>query len=152
MEAEELDKFPAQEREELILIYQSKGLSEAEATSVADRLLGQDGAAVDTLAREELGIDPKELGGSAWVAGASSFLLFSIGAIFPVAPFFFLTGTIAVVASLLSGGVALALIGFGTSLFTGRGILFSAFRQIAIGYAAAAVTYGVGAVVGVSLT
>lgn len=151
-EADELQRFPDQEREELILIYQSKGLSEAEATSVADRLLGQDGAAVDTLAREELGVDPKELGGSAWVAGGSSFVLFSIGAIFPVAPFFFLTGTIAVIASLLSGGFALAMIGIGTSLFTGRGVLFSAFRQIAIGYAAAAVTYGVGAVVGVSLT
>ena len=103
LEASELEMFPEQEREELILIYQSKGLSEAEATSVADRLLGQDGAAVDTLAREELGIDPKELGGSAWVAGASSFMLFAIGAIFPVAPFFFLTGATAVIASLASG-------------------------------------------------
>lgn len=152
LEANELELFPEQEREELILIYQSKGLSETEATSVADRLLSQDGAAVDTLAREELGIDPSELGGSAWVAGASSFLLFSIGAIFPVAPFFCLTGTTAVIASLLSGGVALALIGFGTSLFTGRGVLFSAGRQLLIGYAAAGVTYAVGALVGVSLT
>jgi VIT1/CCC1 family predicted Fe2+/Mn2+ transporter len=152
LEASELQEFPEQEREELILIYQSKGLSEAEAKSVADRLLSQDGVAVDTLAREELGIDPKELGGSAWVAGASSFMLFAIGAIFPVAPFFFLTGTTAVIASLASGGFALALIGFGTSLFTGRGIVFSAFRQILIGYAAAGVTYGVGALVGVSLT
>ena len=152
MEASELEMFPEQEREELILIYQSKGLSEAEATSVADRLLSQDGAAVDTLAREELGIDPKELGGSAWVAAASSFMLFALGAIFPVAPFFFLTGATAVIASLVSGGVALALIGFGTSLFTGRGVVFSAVRQILIGYAAAGVTYAVGALVGVSLT
>jgi len=151
LEALELKQFPDQEREELVLIYQSKGLSEQEAASVADRLLSQDGAAVDTLAREELGIDPKELGGSAWVAGLSSFMLFAVGAIFPVAPFFFLTGTTAVIASLALSGVALALIGLGTSLFTGRGIAFSALRQILIGYAAAAITYGVGALVGVSL-
>jgi vacuolar iron transporter family protein len=152
LEASELEKFPEEEREELVLIYQSKGLSESEAKSVADRLLGQDGAAVDTLAREELGIDPKELGGSAWVAGLSSFMLFAIGAIFPVAPFFFLTGGTAVIASLGLSGIALALIGFGTSLFTGRGVVFSAVRQILIGYAAAAITYGVGALVGVSLS
>jgi len=151
LEATELKQFPDEEREELILIYQSKGLSEKEATSVADRLLSQDGAAVDTLAREELGIDPSELGGSAWVAGLSSFMLFAIGAIFPVAPFFFLTGATAVIASLLFSGVALALIGFGTSLFTGRSIWFSVLRQILIGYAAAGITFGVGALVGVSL-
>ena len=152
LEASELKQFPDEEREELILIYQSKGLSEKEATSVADRLLSQDGAAVDTLAREELGIDPSELGGSAWVAGVSSFMLFAVGAIFPVAPFFFLAGATAVIASLLFSGVALALIGFGTSLFTGRSIGFSVLRQILIGYAAAGITYGVGALVGVSLS
>ena len=152
MEKSELEAFPEEEREELILIYESKGLSTAEATSVADRLLKQDGAAVDTLAREELGIDPTELGGSAWVAAMSSFLLFATGAIFPVAPFFLFTGTFAVVASLAFSGVALVMIGAGTSLFTGRGLVFSAARQLLIGYAAAAVTYGVGALVGVSLT
>ncbi|WP_421725617.1 VIT1/CCC1 transporter family protein [Bauldia sp.] len=151
MERSELAQFPEQERQELVLIYQAKGLTEEEAKSVADRLLADDGAAVDTLAREELGIDPKELGGSAWVAGASSFFLFALGAIFPVAPFFFLTGTAAMVAALASSGGALILIGIGTSLFTGRGVMFSALRQLLIGYAAAAITYGVGALVGVSL-
>ena len=77
--------------------------------------------ALDTLVREELGIDPEELGGSAWTAAASSFLLFAVGAIFPVAPFFWLSGMPALVASLAAGGVALILIGAGTSLFTGRG-------------------------------
>lgn len=151
MERDELKQFPEQEREELVLIYQSKGLSETEAASVADRLLAKDGAAIDTMAREELGIDPKELGGSAWVAGASSFFLFSIGAIFPVAPFFFLIGTMAIVTSLALSGLALIMIGIGTSLFTGRGVVFSALRQLLIGYAAAGITYGVGVLVGVSL-
>ena len=151
MEREELERFPEEEREELVLIYQAKGLSESEAQSVADRLLAQGEAAIDTMAREELGIDPDELGGSAWVAAGSSFVLFAIGAIVPVVPFFFLTGTLAVVVSLLFSGVALCLIGVGTSLFTGRGIVYSALRQLLIGYAAAAITYGVGALIGVSL-
>ena len=90
LEAAELESNPAEEREELILIYQAKGLSEVQATEIADRLLSDKATAVDTLAREELGIDPEELGGSAWIAAISSFFLFACGAIFPVAPFFLL--------------------------------------------------------------
>jgi VIT1/CCC1 family predicted Fe2+/Mn2+ transporter len=150
-EAEELREAPEEEKEELVLIYQAKGLEEAQARALADRLLSNPETALDTLAREELGIDPGELGGSAWQAGASSFLLFSAGAIVPVAPFFFLTGTAAFATSLAASAVALMTIGFGTSLFTGRSGVFSALRQLAIGSAAAAITYGVGRVVGVSL-
>jgi VIT1/CCC1 family predicted Fe2+/Mn2+ transporter len=118
--------------------------------SPARRRRGGD-TALDTLAREELGIDPEELGGSAWQAGASSFLLFSLGTIVPVAPFFFLTGSAAFVTSLAAGAAALMAIGVGTSLFTGRSMVFSALRQLLIGAAAAGITYGVGKVVGVSL-
>jgi len=150
-EAEELKQSPEEEMEELALIYQAKGLGEAEAHKLATRLLSQKEIALDTLVREELGIDPKQLGGSAWAAAGTSFLLFSAGAIFPVAPFFFLTGTAAVLASLVSAGVALAAVGAGTSLFTGRGIAFSATRQLAIGYAAALVTYGIGRLAGIAL-
>jgi VIT1/CCC1 family predicted Fe2+/Mn2+ transporter len=98
-----------------------------------------------------LGVDPEELGGSAWVAAASSFGLFALGAIFPIAPYFFLTGLPAAMGSLGASGVALFLIGAGTSLFTGRGVLFSGARQLAVGYAAAAVTWGIGHLVGVGL-
>ncbi len=150
-EAMELEEVPEEEKEELVLIYQAKGLSEAEARALADKLLSDKDTALDTLVREELGIDPNELGGSAWGAAGTSFLLFSIGAIFPVAPYFFFSGWSALLASLASAGVALAVIGAGTSLFTGRGALFSAFRQLAIGFAAAGVTYGIGSFVGVSL-
>jgi VIT1/CCC1 family predicted Fe2+/Mn2+ transporter len=150
-EAMELQESPEEEKEELVLIYQAKGLSEAEARALAERLLSQKGVALETLVREELGIDPKKLGGSAWAAAATSFFLFAAGAIFPVAPFFFLSGTAALVASLACSGLALAAVGAGTSLFTGRGILFSAARQVAIGYAAALVTYGVGRLAGVAL-
>ena len=85
-EAMELQEVPEEEKEELVLIYQAKGLSEAEAKSLADQLLSDKDTALDTLVREELGIDPEELGGSAWGAGITSFFLFSFGAIFPVAP------------------------------------------------------------------
>jgi VIT1/CCC1 family predicted Fe2+/Mn2+ transporter len=151
-EASELEQSPEEEKQELVLIYQAKGLEEAQARALADELLSRKDAALDTLVREELGIDPEELGGSPWAAAASSFLLFATGAIFPVAPFFFLQGSAAVIASIALSGAALAAIGAGTSLFTGRGVLFSAVRQLLIGYAAAAVTFGVGRLVGVSLS
>jgi VIT1/CCC1 family predicted Fe2+/Mn2+ transporter len=150
-EAQELREVPEEEKEELVLIYQAKGIAEPQARALADRLLAEKHSALDTLAREELGIDPNELGGSAWAAAAWSFILFSMGAIVPVAPFLLLSGKAAFIASIVASGVALAVIGAGTSLFTGRGAVFSALRQLAIGLAAAAVTYGAGALVGTSL-
>jgi len=151
IEADELARMPEEEKEEMVLIYQAKGLDEATARALADRLMANKDSALDTLAREELGIDPDELGGSPWAAAGASFALFSVGAIFPVAPFFFLGGVAALAASLAASGVALVMIGAGTSLFTGRGILVSAARQVLIGYAAAAVTYAIGRLVGVTL-
>jgi VIT1/CCC1 family predicted Fe2+/Mn2+ transporter len=150
-EAAELMEVPEEEKEELVLIYRSKGIEETQARALAERLLADKDTALDTLAREELGIDPKELGGSPWEAAGASFLLFSVGAIFPVIPFFVLQGSAAVIASLVLSGAALAVIGGGTSLFTGRNGLFSALRQLAIGYAAAGVTYGLGMLAGATL-
>jgi VIT1/CCC1 family predicted Fe2+/Mn2+ transporter len=150
-EASELATAPEEERQELALIYEAKGLSTAEAESLAGRLIGDKRTALDTLVREELGIDPGALGGSAWGAAATSFCLFALGAIFPVAPYCFLHGEQAVIGSIVATSVALAALGAATSLFTGRGILSSALRQLAIGYAAALVTFGIGRLVGVSL-
>jgi VIT1/CCC1 family predicted Fe2+/Mn2+ transporter len=135
----------------MALIYQAKGLSEAQAQALAKELMSNKETALDTLAREELGIDPDELGGSPWAAAASSFGLFATGAIFPVIAFFWLDGPAALAVSLALSGLALVLIGAGTSLFTGRSLAFSALRQLLTGYAAAAVTYGIGRLVGVSL-
>jgi vacuolar iron transporter family protein len=151
VEADELARMPEEEKEEMVLIYQAKGLEEAQARALADRLMDNKQTALDTLVREELGIDPGELGGSPWTAAASSFALFAIGAIFPVVPFFWLGGIPALLASLACSGLALVLIGAGTSLFTGRGLAISALRQLLIGFAAAGVTYGVGHLVGVSV-
>ena len=114
-------------------------------------MLGQKDIALDTLVREELGIDPKKLGGSAWAAGGTSFVLFAAGAIFPVLPYFFQSGQAAMIWSLVLSGIALTVVGVGTSLFTGRGMLFSASRQLAFGYAAALLTYGLGRLAGAAI-
>ena len=151
-EAQELEQVPDEEQEELALIYQAKGLPEDQAKALAARLISNKETALDTLAREELGIDPDELGGSPWTAGGTSFFLFAAGAIVPVAPFFTLAGDAAVIASLALSGLALFVIGAGTSLFTGRGVVFSGVRQLIIGYAAAGITYGIGHVIGVAVT
>jgi VIT1/CCC1 family predicted Fe2+/Mn2+ transporter len=150
-EAAELEQVPEEEQEELALIYQAKGLPEELAKTLARQLIANKQTALDTLVREELGIDPDELGGSAWAAAGTSFMLFSLGAIFPVAPYFGLAGTPALAASLAASGVALFLIGAGTSLFTGRGIWFSGVRQLVVGLAAAGVTFGIGRLIGVAV-
>src|SRR5712671_6964081 len=151
IEKAELEQEPEEEIEEIALIYEAKGLPRPQAEALARQMMANKETALDTLVREELGIDPDELGGSAWTAAASSFFLFSVGAVFPVAPFLFLQGWMAVIASLVASGVALALIGAGTSLFTGRGIGFSAMRQLLVGYAAAAITYAIGMLAGVTV-
>ena len=107
--------------------------------------------ALDTLVGEELGIDPDDLGGSAWGAAASSFCLFAIGAIFPILGFLFLAGSSAIIVGIVSSCLALFAIGAGTSLFTGRGVVFSGLRQIGIGLGAAAITFGIGRLIGVGL-
>ncbi|MGA7675842.1 MAG: VIT1/CCC1 family protein [Rhizomicrobium sp.] len=150
-EAEELKQMPDEEREELVLIYQAKGLGESEAQALAARLMANKDTALDTLVREELGLDPKELGGSAWAAAGWSFCLFAGGAIVPVLPLFFLHGMAATTASIAFSAIALAAVGAGTSLFTGRSALFSAGRQVVFGAAAAAITYGIGMLAGLAL-
>jgi len=151
-EEDELAEFPDEEKEELVLIYLAKGLDREEANSIAERVMNNKGAALDTLVREELGINPDDLGGSAWAAAASSFVVFTIGAIIPVLPFLLLKGPDAVLAAAAASAVALFAIGAVTSLFTARGAWFSGLRQLMIGAAAAAVTYGAGHLFGVAVS
>lgn len=151
IEREELEAVPEEEREELVLIYQAKGLSSEEVGELADRLMSSPAQALDTLAREELGIDPAELGGSATVAAATSFVLFAIGATVPIIPFLFLDGGAAIAVSAVCSAAALFGIGALITLMTGRGVLFSGTRQVLIGLGAAALTFGLGAVVGGSV-
>jgi VIT1/CCC1 family predicted Fe2+/Mn2+ transporter len=149
VEREELLNVPQEEEEELTLIYQSKGLSAEQARLMARSIVGGDiGRAVDTLAREELGIDPDELGGSAWVAAFTSFLLFAAGAIVPVIPFLFTSGMPAVVASIVVSAAALMLVGAAITVVTGSSIIKTGGRQVLLGLVAAAITFGLGSLVG----
>ncbi len=151
IEADELKEAPEEEQEELALIYQAKGLAKDEAQSLASKLMADKDHALETLTREELGLDPAELGGSSWEAAIASFMLFIVGALSPVTPFIFLSGSTAILTSIGASAVALFLIGAVISLLTGRNALFSGIRQLLIGGAAAGVTFGVGKLIGVAV-
>lgn len=152
IETAELAAAPAEETNELALIYQAKGLTEEQARSLAERLMANPETARETLVREELGIDPAELGGSAWQAAGTSAMLFSVGAIVPVLPFFFLSASAAVIASVAGSAVALFLIGAGITLLTGRSVWYSGARQLLFGAVAAGLTYGVGSLLGAKIS
>jgi VIT1/CCC1 family predicted Fe2+/Mn2+ transporter len=151
-EAEEIEQTPLAEQRELALIFQAKGMPKEDAQRVAAQIMQDKQGALDTLAREELGIDPAELGGNPLSAAATSFGLFSAGAIFPVAPFFWLSGHSAMGASVGASAAVLAAVGMLTSLFNGRPPWYSAARQLIFGCLAAGVTYGIGALLGTSLS
>jgi VIT1/CCC1 family predicted Fe2+/Mn2+ transporter len=151
-EKRELDLAPEEEAQELALIYQAKGLNPKQAAKLADQIIADPTIALDTLAREELGIDPQELGGSAWEAAITSFLLFAIGAIIPVSPFIFTSGSQAVILSLVLSAIGLFFLGAAITILTGRSALVSGLRQALFGMVAAAITYGIGRLIGVSIT
>ena len=152
VEADELREAPAEEEEELALIYQSKGVPEEQAKAVAAKIIrGDPRAALDTLAREELAIDPEELGGSAAVAAFTSFAMFAAGAVVPVLPFVFGVGEVATAASAVLSGVALFVVGALITLVTGQPALRAGLRQLGFGAAAAAITFAVGALLGVAI-
>ncbi|SRR5581483_1822336 len=152
IEAEEITESPEEELEELTLIYQSKGLPEGRARELASHMMEDQTHILDTLAREELGIDPEELGGSAYEAAFTSFFLFAVGAIFPIFPYLFWGGALAIYLSLAISGLGLFIIGAAITLMTGRGVLYSGFRQVLVGLAAAGLTYGVGKLIGISVS
>lgn len=148
VERAELTEMPEEEREELVLIYEAKGIERPNAERLADRLLADREEALATLVREELGIDPGDLGGSAWTAAIASFALFAIGAVIPLISYVFLEGDSAIALSVALSAAGLFGLGAATALITGRGIVYSGMRQLLIGVAAAAITYGVGSLIG----
>jgi VIT1/CCC1 family predicted Fe2+/Mn2+ transporter len=151
MEQEELEMSPKEEEEELSLIYQAKGLPEHEAALLARRIIANPRTAIDTLAREELGLDPAQLG-SPWIAAGSSFLAFVSGAFLPVIPFIFASGQPAWIASAVLSCLGLFATGAVISIFTARGPVISGFRMLAIGLSASAVTFGAGWLFGASMS
>jgi VIT1/CCC1 family predicted Fe2+/Mn2+ transporter len=151
LEAEEISTMPEEEANELALIYRAKGMGREEAEAMASRIMRDESTALDTMAREELGLNPDELG-SPWGVAASSFTAFATGAVVPVLPWIFASGAAALVGSVVLSGLALFLVGAGISLLTGRSVLRTGARQLAVGALAAAATFGVGRLIGVSVS
>ncbi len=151
LEMEELETNPEGEMRELALIYIAKGIPEAQAHEMAAEIMKDKNQAHEILVREELGIDPAEMEGSAMEAAIYSFILFAIGAIIPLFPFIFMEGMKAVYFSIGFSAIGLFLIGAAITLFTGKNVWYSGMRQVLFGLAAAAVTFGIGRLIGVNI-
>lgn len=151
LERDELAQYPEEEAEELALIYAARGLAREDALKLAKAIIADPAQALDTLAREELGLNPEELG-SPWGVAIFSFLSFAAGALMPLLPFFALSGGSALVVSIGVTALALFAIGAAISLFTGRSALRDGLRMLAIGAAAGALTYVIGKLLGVGLS
>ena len=149
IERRELAEDPRGEQKELELIYRSKGLPNAAAAELASKMMRDPDVALDTHAKEELGLNMKELG-SPWGAAASSFVAFVVGAIVPVLPYILFASGTAFMTSLIFSAFALLAVGAMIASHTGRSTFVSALRMLLIGFGAAAVTYLVGSVIGVS--
>ncbi|MGI9196108.1 MAG: VIT1/CCC1 transporter family protein [Candidatus Nanopelagicales bacterium] len=147
MEARELQTKPEEERKELELIYRAKGMDRETAKAAADRVFADPKAALDTLAREELGLNPDELGNPVKVA-ISSFVAFAIGAFVVVLPYLFTGGTTALVIAIVLSAIAMLVVGGLVGRFSGRGVVHGALRQIIVGALAAGVTFVIGKVIG----
>lgn len=147
LEAQELEENPEEERAELVLLYRAKGLGRKESEDVADQIMADRDVALDTLAREELGLDPDSLG-SPWSAAASSLFAFALGAFVVILPYLIGSGTAALVSAIVLFGAALFGVGAGIGMLNGRSALRSGLRQIIVGGVAAGVTYAIGSAIG----
>lgn len=150
-EASELASKPEEEQKELELIYRAKGVPRDVAAATAAHIMQDPKLALDTLAREELGLNPAELGSPVKVA-VSSFIAFAIGAVIAVIPFLFTSGTVAVVLTAMVSTAALLVVGGIVGRLSGRGVVFSALRQLLWGAGAATITFAVGRIIGVNVT
>src|SRR3984893_6086108 len=150
IERRELERHPEAETKELAATFARRGLDDADAYRLAGALMGDPENAPGVQARAELGFHPGQTG-TAWQAAISSFVSFGVGAIIPLVPWFFTSGAAAVIASIILGAVSALAIGWGGPFFTARWRISPAVRQLLIGGVAAAVTFGVGTLVGVGL-
>lgn len=152
IEERQLAESPDAEVAELREIYERKGVPGPMARDLAEHMVRSDPRlALDTMAREELGFDPDELGGSAWVAAGTSMVLFALGALVPVVPFLVIGAQPALVAAAVLSAIALFGLGVGITRLTGMDPIRSGLRQLAFGATAAAITYGIGVAVGTAL-
>lgn len=152
IERMEIETDPEGEEQELVLIYMAKGIVKEKAEQMAREVMSNKSQAYEVLVREELGVHMEELKGSPWEAAISSFILFVLGAVIPVSPFFFLTGYAAIFVSIAFSALGLFVIGAAITLFTGKSVFFSGFRQVVFGLFAAVITYTIGHLLGVSIS
>jgi VIT1/CCC1 family predicted Fe2+/Mn2+ transporter len=151
LEKDELDEYPDEEAEELALIYEARGMPLEKARKVSKALMRDPVHALNTLAREELGLNPDDLG-SPWGAAIFSFISFAIGAIVPLIPFALgIAGQHALLLSAAFAGIALMIVGGALSLFSGRSAVFGAARMLLIGGGAGLVTYLIGTLFGAEI-
>ncbi len=151
IEMEELENNPEGEMQELALIYMAKGIPQEQAKKMAQETAKDKARFHEVLVKEELGIDPEEMKGSANEAAGYSFVLFSFGAILPVLPFMLLNGKAAMAASIVASAAGLFGIGAAITLFTGKNVWLSGGRQMLFGLAAAGLTFGIGKLIGISI-
>lgn len=151
LEMDEISTNPEGELKEITLIYIAKGIPEAQAHEMAVNVMSNPAHAHEVLIKEELGINPEDLKSSAWEAAITSFILFAIGAIIPLAPFFWASGFTAIITSVVFCTLGLFIIGSAITLFTGKSVWFSGMRQVVFGLLAAAITFGIGRMIGVSI-
>jgi VIT1/CCC1 family predicted Fe2+/Mn2+ transporter len=147
VERKAIDHDPEDERRELAAIYKSRGLDHDMAEELSVKMMRDPELALETHAREELGINPSETG-NPLQAAASSFVAFAIGAVIPLLPWLFTSGTKATLWSVVLGAVAAVTVGAALAVFTGRSWFWSAGRQLLISGVAAGITYGIGHVLG----
>jgi vacuolar iron transporter family protein len=152
IEMEELETNPEGEMKELALIYMAKGIPEVQAHQMSAEIMKDKNRAHEVLVKEELGINSEEIKGSAVEAAIYSFILFSFGAVIPVLPFMFTNGMNAVIISVSASAAGLFIIGAAITLFTGKNVWYSGLRQVFFGLAAAAITFGIGKLIGISIS
>ena len=150
-ESAELDRYPEEEAEELARVYEGRGVPLDDARAMTSKLVLNKPKMLQTLAREELGLNPDDLG-SAPAAAISSFVSFAVGALVPLAPFLAGAGRLALVVSISLAAVALTAVGAALSLFSGHSAVRGGARMLAIGAAAGAATWGIGQLIGVSIS
>jgi len=150
LEADELEQYPEEEAGELALIYEARGIPHETAKKMADDIIADPDRALDALAREELGLNPDELG-SPWGAAISSFLAFAVGAMIPLLPFLVLAHHGALPISIGLTAIALFSVGATLSLFIGRGAITGGLRMLLIGGGAGALTFLIGRMLGVAM-
>ena len=152
IEMDEIENNPEGEIKELVLIYMAKGIPEVHAKEMAREIMKDKFHAHEVLVKEELGINPEELKGSAIEAAVYSFMMFTVGGLIPVIPFIFLTGFHAIFLCIALSAIGLFLIGGAITLFTGKNLWYSGFRQVIFGLIAAAITFGIGRIIGVAVS